>query len=520
MSDSSDHHRHPRTLAITSGKGGVGKSNVVINLGLALAQQGAKVCVFDADPGLADLNILLNLNPTATLADYLNGNKSLDELLMEGPAGMKFVPGASGVADCVNLDLPQRERLLTGLRELEQRHDYLLIDTGAGISNDVLCFVEAAQSVMLVVTPEPTSLTDTFSLLKVLKKRGFERPTQVLVNLVASREQSIEVFKRFSSAVKKYLEIDLGFLGYVSNDGAVSAAVYSRQPVLLSRPDSAASRCFVALAKKMEREWALNPQPHRFTEYWRELLQAEDSNEADRQPVGEVVIPADPDPAPTAAAPSSPPPAEAEAPAPGAPGAGDYRQLLPRVKELLAENAIPPEEARAFIGDLVAYFVGSFQHYPLDTRRALYHDLELHDFPKEDLAGVVNTLERLYEARHQTPLHDLENTLVKLMVDAAADQQRFQTFARQLQTRYRRCFGGDLFPLGENLPALLRDENFSEAQFSKLLAAMKTAHRERFNRPLPDARDPILQNIGNQLDTLTKLERDLREEFARLAPGD
>ncbi|MBQ0724198.1 MAG: AAA family ATPase, partial [Cycloclasticus sp.] len=185
-----------RVITITSGKGGVGKSSTSTNLALALTALNKKVCVFDADASLANINILLGLQPKYTLQHLLNGEKTLKDIIIDGPRGLKIVPGATGVAEYTHLTAEQKDVLLLALDQLQQEFDYLIIDTAAGISDDVLDFVKAAQFSIVIITPEPTSLTDSFSLLKVLKRADYSRTSYILVNMAMNYDNSQLIYKR------------------------------------------------------------------------------------------------------------------------------------------------------------------------------------------------------------------------------------------------------------------------------------------------------------------------------------
>nr|WP_305906774.1 MinD/ParA family protein [Methylomarinum sp. Ch1-1]MDP4519480.1 MinD/ParA family protein [Methylomarinum sp. Ch1-1] len=242
-------------IAITSGKGGVGKTNAATNLGLALAARHAKVCVFDADTGLANINILLGIQPQYTLEQVLNGDKRIAEIIVEVEGGLSVVPAASGVRRCSDLGREQRQVLVNALAELEQRFDYILIDTAAGIDSGVLDFVASAQYRVVVITPEPTSLTDAFALLKMLSIRGGKRNLFALVNRVDDYKVSQKVFRRFQMAVEKYLKVNIHYLGYLANDAAVADAVSRQQPVVIGAPESSVSCCFFALADIVKRQF-------------------------------------------------------------------------------------------------------------------------------------------------------------------------------------------------------------------------------------------------------------------------
>ena len=243
--------RSARIIAISSGKGGVGKSSITLNLAIELVRLKQRVCIFDADTNLANINIMTGLSPQFTLQDVLAGKQQLQDILLKGPRGVCIVPAASGMLDLIELDASQRRQLLDSLRDLEHQFDYILLDTAAGISESVLGFLQAASETIITITTEPTSLTDAFSLLKVLRQRGFERPFQVVVNRVESQRQAKEVLMRFSGAVKKYLGLKIIRPGYVLDDRNVPRSVMQQMPYTMLYPQSPASRCLRNFAQRI-----------------------------------------------------------------------------------------------------------------------------------------------------------------------------------------------------------------------------------------------------------------------------
>ena len=237
-------------IAVSSGKGGVGKTTLSVNLGIAMSRQGKNVCLFDADTNLANINIMLRETPLYTLQHVLDGEKSISDIVVHSN-GISLVPGASGVTDFNELNDVAQKRLLKALGELERQYDVILVDTSAGIHDNVLDFIQAAHQTIVVVTPEPTSLTDSFSLLRMLRKRKYRKRINVVVNSAESELGARKVFKRFSGAVAKYIGYQPAYLGYVGNDPIVSSAICSQVPVRVYRPESIASLCFDRIGKSL-----------------------------------------------------------------------------------------------------------------------------------------------------------------------------------------------------------------------------------------------------------------------------
>jgi len=266
--------KSPHVIAITGGKGGVGKTSIAINLAIALSKTGSKVCLFDGDTSLANTNIMLGLYPAYTLEHLFTGERSIQDIVINGPEGIQIVPGASGVAQCVELDVGQQQRLVTSMQSIEKHYDYLLVDTAAGIGPTVLHFIAASQVAAIVITPEPTSLTDAFSLLKVLKRRGYRRKAQIIVNMATSPSQAKKAFTRFSQAVEKYLSLRTEYLGSVWMDESMRNAVTTQKPVALFPKADPSARCFYRLAENIEAVFERPGTPKlAFSAYWQKVVE-------------------------------------------------------------------------------------------------------------------------------------------------------------------------------------------------------------------------------------------------------
>ena len=264
-----------RVIAITSGKGGVGKTNVVAGLAIALAEQGQRVVVMDADFGLANLDILLGLSPKYTLEHVLRGEKVIEEILLEGPKGIRIIPASSGIQELTRLDTMSELRLVQGLQRVAETADWLLIDTAAGIHDSVLKLLMAAQEVILVATPEPTSLVDAYAMVKVLHLRDANKLLWLLVNNGQSADEAQETVDQLQAVTARFLGKQLRVLGMIPNDPHLLQAVRQQRGVVELFPHCPASQAFQALARQLLGQ--VSVQPDGLASFWRQLA-SDDSN--------------------------------------------------------------------------------------------------------------------------------------------------------------------------------------------------------------------------------------------------
>ncbi len=243
--------RPARTIAVTSGKGGVGKSNVALNLAIALQKIGHNVCLLDANLGLGNIDLLCGLNGYWNLSHVISGARTVHEIVLEGPCGIHVVPGASGLFDSADCSPIAQREILLQLEELEQHHEYLIIDTGTGIHRTVRRFVSAAETVLIVTTPEPTAIADAYATLKALSSGTELLQPHILVNLADSPAQAREIIARVQQTARTFLHLTVSSAGHIPRDPAVPAAVARRKPFVADGSRSAAGLAIEQLARRM-----------------------------------------------------------------------------------------------------------------------------------------------------------------------------------------------------------------------------------------------------------------------------
>lgn len=241
----------PRIITVTSGKGGVGKSNIVVNLSIALQKMGKKVMIFDADIGMGNDDIIMGCSSKYSVFDVISKGKEIEEVVITGPFGVKLLPGGSALTKIDDLTESERNMFLNKLTALTGL-DYIIMDTGAGVNKSVLGFIACCEDLVIVTTPEPTSLTDAYSLLKAVKHFNIKNSAKVIINRSLDNNEANLTFNKFNNAVTKFLGMRLEYLGNIGEDKKLSYAVRQQQPVIVSYPNSGAAQDINKIASKIE----------------------------------------------------------------------------------------------------------------------------------------------------------------------------------------------------------------------------------------------------------------------------
>lgn len=246
-----DNGRGTRRIAITSGKGGVGKSNFALNFSILSSRMGKKALLIDADTNLANIDILLGISPQYNISHVIAGQKRASEILLQGPEGIFILPAASGDIEQVINEGLGSESVIADLNSLEEDYDIVVIDTGAGASRNVIDFLLFSDTVVLITTPEPTSITDAYAMVKLLSLERPEVEALIVVNFAKDKYEALEVFDRLSSVIIHFLKMEVGYLGYLPRDANVGHAVRLQQPFILAYPKSGASVQMKFITRKL-----------------------------------------------------------------------------------------------------------------------------------------------------------------------------------------------------------------------------------------------------------------------------
>lgn len=273
--------KRTKTIAITSGKGGVGKTSIAVSLSIALAQGGrTKVTLLDADLGLANINVIMGIIPQFNLYHVIKGKKKLKDIVIEVPEGIRIIAGASGFHQLANLDIKQRKEFIDEFATLEG-DDYMIIDTGAGVSQNVLSFVIAADEVIVITTPEPTAITDAYGIIKSIASQTNEKTIRLVVNRVTSVSEGKRVAQRIISIASQFLNIKIESLGFIFDDEAVSKAVRAQKPFIVCYPKSKPSVCVSMIADRIANRESEASKGGGLSSFLKNLFKGEETGETE-----------------------------------------------------------------------------------------------------------------------------------------------------------------------------------------------------------------------------------------------
>ena len=242
--------KRKRTITITSGKGGVGKSSIVSNLAYLLGMRDMSTYILDADLSLGNIDIMFGMFPKYNVKDLIEGRKTIGEIICEGPSGIRVIPATSGVAELSDLTPDERNILFSSFKELPD-HDFLLVDTSAGISSNVVYFNAISEDIFIVVTPDPASLTDSYAVIKVLNRKTGRKDFNIILNMVRNEQEALDIFKNILSVTDRFLDVYLNFFGFLPTDGNINLATRRQRLWVEHFPDSSATKALEKICGRL-----------------------------------------------------------------------------------------------------------------------------------------------------------------------------------------------------------------------------------------------------------------------------
>jgi len=511
----SDYQRS-HVVVFTSGKAGVGKTCITINVATAMAQRGARVCFLDADTGLGNINIQLGLHPEYTLEHVLNGEKSIREVVIKTKSGVAVLFGAARIAEFANLEMDKVARLSLALTELETEYEYFLIDTATGEAEGVLQLIESAPYTFIMITPDPTSLTDAFTVLKRLNERDYSGRVRVIVNMATDYPSATETYRRFASAVEKYLDLKVEYGGFVVRDENLPESVAQLTPVI-DLGQSPASRSLYALADNMLKYIGADTRETGLADYWTNFFlekpaQVEDTLDYP-QLSSEVSKHQETnwdDNVETAVTISQPFQFETET------QLTTNLSLDELTAQLLATIYLQTTERdklERFTSEFLEVFLTHFGSYPQVFSQLMFRWLEAENYAAPRLLELMGTLETLYVNKHQQPIHSIEDSAARLVSQYQGSSDNLGNLIKQLRTAYRQTFQTDVFDAKQEILDWIKRYDFSEEYYLQLQDSLGQAYQDRFKRPYRHQSDYLLASTIESLTAIGLEEQNLQQQL-------
>lgn len=488
----------PPILVFAGGRKGVGKTSIVANVAAALALRGKKVCVFDADSGISNINSLLGLRPRHQLRQVLSGECSVAEVSVDIGDGVTLIPAAHAIAGA-ELTEAESQRLWTAMADLEQHRDFLLIDAASTVAEQTLDLIEQAPFAFLVVTANPAALTDGFALLKALAARGYRGTLRVIVNLAADYPAATDTYRRFAAVAEKCLKLKVEYGGFVIRDDNVPRAAALQMSVVDLAANSPASRCLFALADNIIRHMGGCGGDPTLPAYWQAML-----NKTERTPdMALDGFSAMPGPFPIIRQRQ----------------ASDFAELGQRLLNLIKDRSLEKAELERFAEEFVEAHYQSFGRFPLVFKQLFYRWLEAENYPESRLVELVTTLEALHAMRYQKPMFSPAENVARLVAQVNGRQDLHHELIEQLSLAYRQAYQADAFDAEQVLLERMQSTEFTEEHFEELLQKLRGGFLSRFKRPYKSQHEQLLASAAHALNTMKIDEQNLRDEIEMLMAG-
>ncbi|MDT4291288.1 AAA family ATPase [Methylomonas sp. MO1] len=498
--DSADAQSKPHIIAFAGAKSGVGKTSVVANVAAAMALRGKRVCVFDVDTGLSNINTLLGLRPAHRLEQVLSGEKTIAEVLLKTGEDVGVVSAASLMGG-IPVSAAQMNKLSEVLTELEAQFDYFLIDTAATHTETVLRFIELAQSTFLVVSGDPAALTDAFALLKALNARQYSGSLRVVVNQAVDYPAATDTYRRFAAVAEKCLKLKVEYGGFVIRDENLPKAVALQMSVVDLAANSPASRCLFALADNIIKHIGSETAGNGLLDYWQALL----TPAPFKHTVADIS-----DSEPTAAINSWLAADKTEL---------SVSELSRRLLSAMKHQLLDQPELERFTGEFVEAYCEQFGRFPNTFKQLFYRWLETENYAEPRLVELLTTLEALHAMRYQRPMFSLEENAARLVAQLQGQQGPHRELVEQLCTAYRQAFHEEVFDAEQVLLERMQADDFTEQRFEALLQKLRDGFQARFKRPYQSRHELALASAVEALNVMGVDQQNLQDEITMLMHG-
>lgn len=500
--------RSATTVAVTSGKGSVGKTSLATNIAIGLSDSEYRVCLFDADIGLANVSILLNIQPKITFEDVLTGRAALDEAVIEGPKGLRILPGASGLERTSSTPF-RNKALIEQLAALEASFDYLLVDTPAGIGTATRSFVHSCANTILTTTPEPTALTDTFTLMKTLLREGYRGRVCVAVNMLPDDQDGARLFERFQTAAHRHLNLDLCYLGHVPMDRAVTRAVLQQSPLLVYAPDSPAARHIEELTRRFTQQFPPLRGKLDFSSYWAEyprqapprpVQPAAPSNNAE-ETCGTIV--------------ARPPEEMREL---DQPESNELSRVADEAVCLLGAPEIDEGSARRLFARVERAFTARYQRRASDVNTLVYEILLQGQLSEAQHREILDALQASYQQRYGR-LPDNRSSTASEQAPKELESEQLQELLDVLRPQLGKHPELARSVLRAWIAEAMRSEWWTTGASREIAEALGSAHEARFQEPLFNPSEKLrdsLQTLRDMLQTIRHAQERVLTELCSL----
>ena len=557
-SDERSPHPSARVITITSGRGGLGKTNIALNLAIVLSSLKKRVCLVDVDKGRTNAGVMVGLESEYSIEHVLNRQKSIVDVCTPAPGGIKILSVAPGLERLSLPDSSDADRFLVVIEELEADFDYIIVDTASDFSAQRLPFILSAQDLVVIISPDSTSIDEAFLLFKLIQDKGFAGNLYTLTNMVLGYDDSLEIFNYFNQQTKEKLSMESNFLGYVPMDHGLISAAICQVPIVLHKPDSIQSRCLTSAAKKFESRFAETGRAS-LSRYWRDYILHRQQHDPEESTDGvDFLEGAFPLPSPLAVglpddqviddllpdddeeqqedeasftpnqdqepvrpekgddkcadqlADSEPAPDE-EFVAQPAPSLKDFtiEEWLGEIAEILTRDSTSKTQARQLIISAEEAYSKRFDGPPHDLEELFAKRIDQENVSAESFKTLQGMIEEKYNSTYSAPLKEPSQVFAAMLDDGSATEEQLKKWNQMLCSHYSERFAKPVVSFDEMLNVELGNEELSEPGFNAIISRVKEAYLGRFGKEYQDPKVilDLLKELKGLQDKLDKFDQ-------------